>query len=392
MKYFLTFISCFSLCILSGCWDESPIDERGFVIGSALDTSDNSQNGLYDITLTSQFVIPDKLSNPSQGQGGGEQSAFKNISVSGQSSFQISRNMLSLTSLIPNYEHLKILVISTDIAEESELFSSVVDGFIRDHEMRRGIKVMVAEGAAKEILEVKSDTEQLPSRLIDTIMENNVKSLELIEPVRVGELHRYLLNESSYVLPLLSLSDDGYIQYDSIAVFNGKADQKVGSLTGDDIKGLNLIRGNVTNGIILFYIDGHPMVYEINTASSSVNINVVNPDDIQVTVSVDTEGSIAEMFGSRTLLDQSYIHKIESQINKRIEQIITTTIRKGQEELQVDIFGFRNILRQKHYNDWEKIENNWEEGEQIFSNNTTVEVSSDAIVRNIGASDKAKDQ
>ncbi|GAE92403.1 spore germination protein [Gracilibacillus boraciitolerans JCM 21714] len=89
-------------------------------------------------------------------------------------------------------------------------------------------------------------------------------------------------------------------------------------------------------------------------------------------------------------MDQSYINDIEKSINKRIEQLVNTTVEKAQNELQVDFLGFRSLIRQKHYDDWKKIENNWEYGELLFSK-SSVEVSVNTMLRNIGSSDKAKD-
>ncbi|MFD2655832.1 Ger(x)C family spore germination protein [Gracilibacillus thailandensis] len=387
MKHLLPFLFCTIAVLLTGCWDELPIDERGFVIGSAIDMDDKKEKGEYDITLTSQFVIPGNLSSPTQ--DGGDKLAFKNISVTGQSAFQISREMLGLTNWIPNYEHLKILIVSSEVASEPNLFSSVVDAFIRDHEMRRGIKVMISDGAAKDVLGQTSETEELPARFIDKIMENNVKSLELIEPVRIGLLHRYLLNESSYMLPLLTSSAEN-VNYNGVAVFDGKSDQQVGTLMGDDIKGFRLIKGDIKNGILNFQIDGELMIYEISDARSSIKINAKNKENVKISISIDTEGYIAEMFGSKSLQDQAYIDKIEEEINKKIEEIVTKSVETAQDELKIDFFDFSNILRQKHYEDWKKIKGNWEHGDNLFSQ-STVEISAKAIVRNIGASDKVKD-
>src|SRR5699024_5972669 len=128
------------------------------------------------------------------------------------------------------YEHLKIIVVSKEVASEKALFSSVLDTFIRDHEMRRGIKIMIADGSAKEVLNIKPKTEEFPAIFIDTIMDNNIKSLDLIEPVQIGALHRYMLNQNSYVIPLLSMYEGG-VSYNGVAVFDGKRDQLIGTLS-----------------------------------------------------------------------------------------------------------------------------------------------------------------
>ncbi len=330
------------------------------------------------------------MANPGQSGGGKEQQAYENLSVTGQSAFQISREMLSLTNLIPNYEHLKILIVSSEIASEPEYFSSVLDSFIRDHEIRKGIRVMVADGDAKDLFDIQTNTEDLPAFFIDTILENNIKSLELIDPVTIGTVHRYLLNDNSYLMPLLTLNE-GNLAYRDVAVFDGKSDQQVGTMKTDAIQGYKLIKGNMTNGAITFYIDNKLMIYELKNAKSTIKINTTNPQQIEISIAIDTEGSIGEMYGSKSLLDQSYISEIENSINKKIEQLVNNTLEIAQNELQVDFLGFRSIMKQRHYDDWKKIDKNWEKGELLFSK-SKVDVTAHTMVRNIGSSDKAKDE
>ncbi|MFB4165995.1 hypothetical protein ACE1TI_19890 [Alteribacillus sp. JSM 102045] len=50
----------------TGFWDENAIEERGFVIGSAIDMEDNSPNEVPLMTLTNQFVIPTGVGAPTQ--------------------------------------------------------------------------------------------------------------------------------------------------------------------------------------------------------------------------------------------------------------------------------------------------------------------------------------
>lgn len=297
--------------------------------------------------------------------------------------------MLNKTDWIPNLEHLKILIVSSEVASDPNLFSSVFDIFIRDHEIRRGVRVLITSGAATEILNQKPKTEDIPSLFIETILENNVKSLALIEPVQLGEMHNNLLGNTSYVLPQFSMHD-GNIIYNSVAVFDGKSDYQVGTLTDEEIKGLNLIKDRNRNGAIKFHINDQLMMYELFESKSTVDINAEDPENIKISIKVDTEGSIAEMFGSQSLLDQSHIDQIEKKISERIEQIIDNTVTKAQQDLKVDYLGFSEKLRQKHYKEWKKIEDNWEHGDHLFSQ-STVDISVEAFVREIGASDQAKE-
>lgn len=69
MRRFLLFFHVAVLTLLTGCWDELPIDENGFVVGAAIDLAEEGAEGTPQITLTNQFVIPSALSHA--GQEGG---------------------------------------------------------------------------------------------------------------------------------------------------------------------------------------------------------------------------------------------------------------------------------------------------------------------------------
>ena len=57
------------MLILSGCWDEVEIEQRGFIFGVALDLAEEQSSSEENIELTSQFIIPQNLTS-STGSGG----------------------------------------------------------------------------------------------------------------------------------------------------------------------------------------------------------------------------------------------------------------------------------------------------------------------------------
>src|SRR5699024_6422395 len=140
-----------------------------------------------------------------------------------------NRKMLKETSRPPFYEQLRLLVISEEVALDGDLFASMLDLFIRDQEMRRIIKVIIAEDKAKDVLEVDPKPEKLPVVHVDMTTENAFKSMDMIQPVILGRLHSYLLNDNSYVLPRISVRDKD-VDYTGVVVFNGLSNQMVGSL------------------------------------------------------------------------------------------------------------------------------------------------------------------
>src|SRR5699024_11667123 len=77
-----------------------------------------------------------------------------------------SSDLSSLTARQPFYEHLKVIVFSEELAREPGVFESLVDVFIRYHEMRRATRVFISRGNASDILDIRSEehTSELQSR------------------------------------------------------------------------------------------------------------------------------------------------------------------------------------------------------------------------------------
>lgn len=382
-KIFLLII-CSLVLLLSGCWDQVNIEERGFVVGISIDMLGKQGDDNYNLNLTDQIVVPAGLG------GGGQKKAFTNIPASGESLFEISRKIASQTSRTPYYEHLQIIIVSEEIAQVPGLFASIMDIFIRDMEMRRSIKVMISEGEAKKMLEMEPESESIPAIYMDAVLESNAKTIEKVDPVEMGNIHQFLLTKGSYVLPFV-LPEGNRIKNKGAAVIHGHTNKMVGVLTGDETKGLNLLTKSTNGGNIKFEIEDRLMIYEIQHTKSSIKIDVKDKHNIDISIEIDAEGSIVEMFGSKILLTPKRFKKIEKKVSERIEQLANQTLKKAQQELNADFFGFNDLLKQRHYDKWQNIKGDWDHGENLFAN-CTINVTANAIVRATGAADKTKDE
>src|SRR5699024_9645129 len=135
---------CAVTLLLTGCWGQVNIEDRGYVAGVAVDKSDEKTSGHDQITVMNQFVIPSKLGGVEQSSG--DAKPFTKLSASGRTLSEISQEMSALTARQPFYEHLKIIVFSEELTKEPGAFESLADVFIRYHEMRRATRVIIAGG------------------------------------------------------------------------------------------------------------------------------------------------------------------------------------------------------------------------------------------------------
>lgn len=388
-KIYLFLICCFCL-LLAGCWDEVNIEERGFVIGVAIDLAEEQSGGNPEITLTDQFVVPAGLGTPSEGGGHqGTQKPYTNLSISGNSLFEISREMALIQGNPPFYEHLKLIVVSEELARKPEIFASSMDLLVRDPEMRRETKVVISDQKAKDVLEIESPIETLPAMHIETVNENRDKSGALIEPLRIGNLNEYMLEKNNYLIPRV-VPTDGKMMFNGAGIFDGETNQLIDIIGEREIVAVNLITGDFKGGFIKFQSSDGLMVYEIKRAKSKIKIDTDEKDNIKIDVEIDTEGNIAETFGDRSLLNKEYLNEIDKQISENLKQKATTIIKKAQNEIGLDFFGFSEIMEEKHYKEWVKIKDNWDKGEKIFQH-ATINVEADATVRTSGTTDQTKD-
>src|SRR5690625_1922156 len=125
------FGSILLILLLSGCWDVTSIEDRGFIIGVAIDMVEDASNGDI-LEITNQFAVPAGLGNASQ--SGSASNSYMNLSATGTSLYDITEDISNQINKEPFYEHLKVLIISEEVVSEPGRFANVLDIFIRDRD------------------------------------------------------------------------------------------------------------------------------------------------------------------------------------------------------------------------------------------------------------------
>src|SRR5690625_4500606 len=115
-KFLLLFV-CFTI-LLTGCWDSINLEERAFIVGTAIDLADKNEDNEKHPTfsVTNQIVIPAGVGVTGSEGGGGEEKPFLNITSTGTSIYSLDEELAAKSSKVPFYEHFEILIISEEIA------------------------------------------------------------------------------------------------------------------------------------------------------------------------------------------------------------------------------------------------------------------------------------
>ena len=122
---------------------------------------------------------------------------------------------------------------SEELLANPYVLQNTLDVYIRDHEMRRNIRLFVSKKNAESILKQSAKPENLPAQYIDMLAEHPPKNAQMIEAARIGEVQEKMIASRSFVLPILELTKQG-VQMNGAALFRGKDNKCVGSLNGEE--------------------------------------------------------------------------------------------------------------------------------------------------------------
>lgn len=381
----------------AGCWDRVEIEDRGFVVGVAIDPADTdierkgNTKGKRRYLVTDQFVIPAGL-QAGAAEGGGREKAYFNLAIQGESMMEIAKILTTRSSRSPYMQHLELIVISGEIIKESLRLQDILDFYIRHPEMRRGTFIAITKDRAKDVLAVENPAEKLPVMYILSVMKNNRETGRMLKPTTIGDIHTELLSGSSYVLPRL-LPDQNEVTSAGAAAIRGYDNKLVGWVSAEETEGLNFITGEYKGGIIKVKLIDNLVAYEIQRAKRYIKVDTSDKHRLKVTIEVQTEGMIHESLETENFLKRSTINDLQKLYDQEIVRLCNDTIEKAQNDFKVDVLGLDEHLSANHPRLWEEIKNDWDRGENLFSD-CKIEVKSNTIIRNSGVvnqSEKQKD-
>lgn len=355
--------------ILAACWDIIEIEKRSFIYGMAIDTADSSSEG--EIKLTEQLIVPENVSASTSDGGNGK--AYYNISDNGDTIFDIDRKISEKTSHFTDASHLNVVLFSEEVAKKPKIFEEYMDEFFRGKRMRRGIKVAIASGEAKELLEIDIEHEKLPTEFMNNLLENKQK-LDVVDLIRIGDIQERILEKTSFPLAQLKRNDENNtIEFDGMAIYHGHKHQIVGSLKGNKAKGLSFVRGLKNNGTINMLVDGEETTIEILKIKRKFSLKNKDKENLKILVELNIIGMIGEQVGYENIERFEVLKKFEDETTKKVEEIVKETIDTLQHDVQADAIGLSIYLSRFHPKVWDEVKDNWDFGENYFEK-TDIEV------------------
>jgi Ger(x)C family germination protein len=386
------------LCLfMTGCWDMRELQDRNLVLAVGIDTADAglkpgiAPEQAMQAKSTETFVQPHgtkryrlSLQLLKLAPGGEEKEESKTyvISNTGESLFEMIRDMLGQTSKSLWFEHIQVIIISEEVLKQVGL-SEILDFFKRDAEMRSRIKIYITPGTARSLLEYNPPSKEAGGIYLANLMRQHARNIHVTGArTDLGFTIQYFDSNSNNVLPRIEIADK-VVKMGGTAVF--KKDKFIGYVDEYAVAGMKFILGTEKSAIVTIECPDHPehqVIFELFRHDTRLMPHVEG-GTIYFTLDINMYGNLGELQGDIELantMDPQYVHKLEVAFAEEIKRNVLYTERISK-EMRVDFISkFAAKMKAYEPDTWEQVKDQWDE---MYPNIPLV-VSVNVSIRNIG--------
>lgn len=357
-----------TLVFTSGCWDRKEIENRGYVMGAAIDFILPEPKEKYDLEGAFQQVgrrkyrlsyEVRKAKSVSPGERSGTSEENLVYSAEGESLFAATRAMASRSRWGMFLEDVQVVLVSEAVAREG--IKEVFDFFARDPEMRRRARIFITQGRAEEYIKRKPRTGEINSLGYARLVVNAQKTPTIGGASEFGYIAKSLHSEQGFAVPMLYLEGEE-VKAAGAALFNRQG-RMVGISSEYEAYGGKLWRNILKQGVVAVPNPENPEdivvveMFEIKTR--------VKPDLSGEAVRFSLEGDIIVNLGeSVPFQDKPFSDKCLQDIEQAVAAELTSqsfAVLAKSQEIRADTFGLGAAIRRKKPQYWNQVKDRWEE-------------------------------
>ncbi len=361
-----TFIITITLIIflLTGCWDSRDFDKMTLISAIGVDTAREKNQIKYTVQLVSN-------SSGENGNGGNSkaQSVTKTASVTGNTIFEASSNLVKQIGNPPFYGHNDIIIIGEEIARQG--IKPYIDFFMRNHKIRANSKILIAKEKASEILDKSHYQEMIPAKGLEYMIENASMAGTVI---CMNLMKFYMKLNNDKIEPVAtrvelqkgdpesndakSKNEKNLLHVNGGAIFRG--DKLMDWLNNKEARGYNWIKNPADiNGPVIVNTkpgDNNITIKVIKTKAKIVPEFAVD-NTLNIKIQIETNGVIMEnMDENIAYFNESTINILEKRFAQVIKNEIISCLHKSQ-KYKTDILGFAEIVYKKYPEKYKIIKN-----------------------------------
>jgi spore germination protein KC len=374
IKVFILLLFAFIQLLQTGCWNNRDLAQLSIATGIGIDKAGEGR-----ILLTIQIVKPSSVMKKGKNGGSGEEKAVSNVTQEGDTVFEALRDILKKVNHKIFLSTVQIIIVGEDLARDG--ISDILDFFERDHEIQFKTNIAIAKGiTAGELLEMKSETSDIPARYIAETLKNGDGRAKTIKTMLIDLSKIIEMSGKQIVIGAVSKNESKTVDAEGVAVIF--ADKLVGWLSPEETRGYLFAAGKVKSTIIVIQNPSFPqkkVSVEIIRSSSKLGINWENGRPV-FTIKIKAEGNLADQQDGGDLTAKEPLDQCEQLLRQEIMKEVKEMLKISQEQYESDILGFGEIIHKYHLKYWRGAELNWKE---TYSQ-TPVKIDIEAKIRRSG--------
>ncbi len=357
------------LLTTAGCWDRKEIENRGYVLGVAIDHAPApGPKGRHDLLYAPQaagqrkyrvtFEVP-KFRKAAESKEVSSAQSHLIWAGEGESVLAITRAVNTKTYFGMFFEDIQSIVVSEAVAREG--IADVLDFFQRDAEMRRRVKLFVAPGRAEDILTAKLQVEEVNSMFIAKLVRNVDRSPYFPSKVELGNIAKALRGKRSFALPMIAVENQE-VKIAKAAVFNREA-KMVGELSELEAIGGKVLRDNLREGVLVVANPVDPAkVVAFELYAPNIKVNTVLADGrLRIVVKAVLFGTLGEnMAPWQDAYDLEFKSAVERAVADEYSRL-TRAAYVRQQELRAEVCELGSRVHRQHPQYWREIKDRWDD-------------------------------
>ncbi|MDT8901579.1 Ger(x)C family spore germination protein [Anaeroselena agilis] len=353
---------------LGGCWDRKEIENRGYVLGVAIDHAPAGEGtGKKEFLAAPQgagrrkyrvtMELPKFRKEASKEISSSQQHLL--WSAEGESMLAVARAINARVYFGMFFEDIQIMIFSEAVAREG--IGGILDFWLRDAEIRRKVKLLVAPGHAEDVLKANFQVDEVNSVFIAKLPKNADRSPYFPSKATVGEISEAIRAKRSFVLPFV-LVEGKEVKLAKAAVFD-KRQRMIGELDEFEVYGGKLIRRELKQGVVVVANPAAPgkiAAFELYEADTKVTPHL---EDGKLRFSLEAKfiGTIGEnQVTGQDALDPEFTTAMEQAVATEYTQIARKSYDR-QQALKVEIFGLGKLVYNRYPQYWKSVKDRWEE-------------------------------
>lgn len=343
------------LFVLTGCWDRAELPEKGFVMGVALDLTEDGK-----IALNTQVY------RPSQGVATGAipaETAYMNVTTQDTTISRAIRDIPINLGRKTQWSHIRLIIIGEKLARERKI-GDILEFFYRDHEPRLTVSVMIGKGRADQYLKIKPLIENTTSQQL--FQSGRSASTNTGKTIYTNLLKMGLQLKSQVgnaMIPYVYFTNDPPTVTNVAGAAMFKKGKLIGRIEPRMLEGLQLMTNEYESGMLDIPCPNAPSKTKVESVEvlefQSKLKTIASEDSLKVRVKVNIEVALIELACSKIMTVED-----ENKFAKKVEETIKGHLEDTAEWLKqkkFDAIGIGNKLYQDNPRLWKKLKKDWDD-------------------------------